>query len=43
VDIDGRKVKDGSYQSTKFSGTAIPVSIDPRRYGSDRPNLSNPN
>jgi hypothetical protein len=43
VDINGRKVKDGSYQTTKYTGTAIPVSIDPRRYDSDRPELSNPN
>lgn len=43
VDVNGRKVKDGSYQTTKFSGTAIPVSVDPRRYDSDRPELSNPN
>jgi hypothetical protein len=43
VDINGRKIKNGSYQSTKFSGTATPVTVDPRRYDSDRPELSNPN
>lgn len=41
VDISSRKIRDGSYQSTLYSGTAIPVQIDPRRY--DRPDISNPN
>ncbi len=43
VDVVSRKVKDGSYQTTKYTGTAVPVSVDPRRYDSDRPTLSNPN
>ena len=43
VDVNGRKFRHGSYQTTKFTGTATPVTIDPRRYDSDRPHIANPN
>ncbi len=42
VQITSEKVRNAGYQSTKWSGVAIPASIDPRRY-EGRPVLSNPN
>lgn len=35
VDIKSEKIRSGSYQTTKYSGTAVPINIDPdklRRY-----------
>lgn len=43
VNLSSEKIKNGSYQTTRWSGTAIPVQIDPSRLGDDRPELKNPN
>lgn len=35
VDIKAEKIRNGSYQTTKYSGTAVPINMDPeklRRY-----------
>lgn len=40
VDLTSQKFKDGSYQTTKWTGTAIPVQMKP---GKILPTINNPN
>ena len=43
VDITSKKVKTGNYQTTVFSGTAIPANVLEERLIKDRSNWSAPN
>lgn len=43
VDITAKKVRTGNYQTSVFSGTAIPVNILEERLIKDRSNWSHPN
>ena len=43
VDLKGRKVKDGRYQHTMWTGTAIPANINDKQLVKDRSIWSNPN
>lgn len=44
VDVVGKKVTDGAYQTTKYRGAAIPVTVDPGKMESDMQLAnSNPN
>jgi hypothetical protein len=42
VDLQPKKVRDGSYQTTLWSGTAIPARVDAERYA-NRVERKNPN
>lgn len=43
VDITAKKVRTGNYQTSVFSGTAIPANILEERLIKDRSNWSHPN
>ncbi len=43
VDIVGEKVRDGSYQTMSWSGTAIPTYVNEAKIIKDRSHWSNPN
>lgn len=43
VEITGKKVKDGTYTTTVFSGTAVPAKVESHRLVKDRSIWSNPN
>lgn len=43
VDIKSEKVRNGSYQTTRWSGTAIPANVQERQLLKDRANWDNPN
>ncbi len=43
MDIVGKKVKDGSYSTTIFSGSAVPAEFNDRRVVKDRSIWQNPN
>lgn len=43
VDVTSEKVKHGSYQNMKWSGTAIPANVDESRIPKDRSIWQNPN
>jgi hypothetical protein len=43
VDLKSEKVRDGSYQTTRWSGTGVPTNIESRRIVRDRSIWSNPN
>jgi hypothetical protein len=43
VDIKAVKVRDGSYQTTAYSGKAIPANVSDRKLLKDRSLWSNPN
>ena len=43
VDITSKKVKTGNYQTTVFSGTAIPANVREDKLIKDKSNWSSPN
>lgn len=43
VDLKGRKIKDGRYQHTLWTGTAMPANITDKQLVKDRSIWSNPN
>lgn len=43
VDVKGKKVRDGSYQTTDYSATGIPTQVTDRKLIKDRSIWSNPN
>jgi hypothetical protein len=43
VALVGKKIREGTYQTTEWSGTAIPAEIDERRVPRDRSIWHNPN
>jgi len=43
ADIISRKVKNQSYQTTLWNGTAMPVHLDAKRLAREVPELDNPN
>lgn len=43
VDLVSKKIRSGTYQTTVWDGTAIPVMVDVTKVIGDRPILRNPN
>lgn len=43
VSLTSKKVRSGSYQTTTWSGTALPSNVSERQAGDRRPELKNPN